>query len=329
MTQSTQIIEHLQHPTGLFSAAAKTVTTGYNKAWIRDNIYTAMGLETNAPDKARKTYHALLDIFKKHAYKIDYAIKIKPQHNYQYIHARYHPETFDEYGEPWGNKQHDAIGLFLFKVGDLIERGWTLLRDETDQEIIKKLIAYLGSIEYWHDPDNGMWEETEELHASSVGACVAGLKKIQSYFPVPEELIQKGEETLQQLLPRESATKDVDLALLSLIWPLHIINEEQTEQILSNIEEKLVREKGVIRYIRDQYYMHEGNEAEWCFGFPWLAIIYKQRNNIQKYKEYMQKTISIMNDKGEVPELYYADTDTHNENSPLGWAQSLYIQALG
>ncbi len=328
ITPAIQIIEQLQHPTGLFSAAAKTVTTGYNKAWIRDNIYTAMGLETNNPDKAIKTYHALFDIFKKHSYKIDYAIATKPEHAYQYIHARYHPETFDEYWEPWGNKQHDAIGLFLYKVGELLEKGWNIIRDETDTIIIQKLIAYLGSIKYWHEPDNGMWEEAEEIHASSVGACVAGLKKIQSHFSVPKELIIKGEETLYRLLPRESATKDVDLALLSLIYPFHIVTDEQAQHILHNVETQLVRTNGVIRYRGDQYYIYNNLEPAWPLGFSWLALIYKKLGNIPKYKEYLQKTISTLNDKGELPELYYANTNQHNDNTPLGWAQSLFIQAV-
>ena len=126
-----------------------------------------------------------------------------------------------------------------------------------------------------------MWEENEEVHASSVGACVAGLKKISKIIDVPPVLIQKGEETLNQLLPRESESKDTDLALLSLIYPYDVVSEGQRMQILQDVERKLVRQRGVIRYAGDYYFNRDG-EAEWTFGFPWLAIIYKQLNRPDK-----------------------------------------------
>jgi hypothetical protein len=42
----------------------------------------------------------------------------------------------------------------------------------------------------------------------------------------------------------------------------------------------------------------------------------------------MAKTMFVMNSAGELPELYFSGTNEHNENSPLGWAQSLYLVAL-
>ncbi|MFC1733915.1 glycoside hydrolase family 15 protein [candidate division KSB1 bacterium] len=230
----------MRHPNGLFSASRISVSTGYDKSWIRDNIYEAMGLEAIDPDMAVRTYHALLDIFLKHEFKIDHAIKQKPIHAYQYIHARYHPLKLTEFWEEWGNKQNDAIGAFLFKIGDLMDKGLKIVRDSNDARIVHKLVLYLKSIEYWKDADNGIWEENEEVHASSVGACVAGLIKISKYVDVPDELIMKGKEVLNNLLPRESETKEVDLALLSLIWPYNIVTKEQREQILANVEMKLL-----------------------------------------------------------------------------------------
>jgi phosphorylase kinase alpha/beta subunit len=189
------------------------------------------------------------------------------------------------------------------------------------------LVKYLASIEYWQDTDNGMWEENEEVHASSVGACVAGLRRIASYVQVEPELIAKGQEALDALLPRESLTKETDLALLSLIWPLDVATSAQRDAILKNIEEKLLKERGVLRYLGDKYY-HRDGEAEWTMGLPWLAIIYRQAGDFAKYRYYMQKTMSAMNEKGELPELYFAGSPEHNENTPLGWSQALYLVAV-
>lgn len=320
-------LKSLQYESGLFSASNKNVSTGYNVAWIRDNIYEAIGLE-NAQEMgaAKKTYHALFDVFKKHEWKLDLALEKKPDFAFEYIHPRYNPLTLEELNQPWGNKQNDAIGAFLFKVGELYQKGIVVFRDEHDMRILQKLVFYLASIEYWHDRDNGVWEENEEVHASSVGACVAGLKSISKIVNVPAVLVAKGEETLNTLLPWESETKEVDLALLSLIYPFNVVSDTQRAQILWNVEKKLVRRMGIIRYAGDKYYSN-GREAEWCFGFPWLAKIYKSMGNQDKYRHYMNLTLSTMNKRLEIPELYYARTNRHNENSPLGWASAMFIAA--
>jgi len=330
LQKSIHILKGLQYKTGLFAASSMNVKTGYNLSWIRDNIYESLGFEALKDYKSvKKTFHALLDILLKHEYKIDWAIKEKPKHRHQYIHARYNPITMEEVWEEWGNKQNDAVGALLFKIGDLELKGIKIIRNENDLRIMQKVVYYLESIEYWKDRDNGMWEENEEIHASSVGACVAGLKKISRAvdIDIPEELIKKGEDSLADILPRESETKETDLALLSLIYPYNIAAKSQREIILKSVEEKLLRERGVIRYKRDRYYCNEFGEAQWTMGLCWLAIIYKKLNNPEKYAHYFRMAVNSINRKGELPELYFAGSDKHNENSPLGWAQSLFVVA--
>ncbi len=320
-------LQSLQQPSGLFLAAKKGVKTGYDKAWLRDNIYEAMGME-HAGDigAVRKAFAAMFSIFLKHEAKIDWAIAHKPSASWQYIHARYCPVTYNEFNEDWGNKQNDAVGLFLFKVGDLYKKGIMVIRDSNDLRILQKLVHYLQSIEYWKDADNGIWEENEEVHASSLGACVAGLKAVSNIVDVPKAIITNGEKALNGLLPRESATKAVDLALLTLIYPFNVVNEKQKLQILANVETFLVRERGLIRYPGDRYY-HNGLEAEWCFGFPWLATIYKG-TDARKSAFYLQKTLEVMTKGKDIPELYYGGSAVFNGNTPLGWAHAMLLCAL-
>ena len=328
--RSIAILESLQHPNGLFSASRKDVKTGYNLCWIRDTVYATLGFEAVKNIVAvRRTYHALLNLLLKHENKIDAMVEQPhPKTPSRYIHARYDPVAMTEVLEEWGNKQNDAIGAVLFKVGELENKGIKIIRGSNDLRILQKLVKYIEAIHYWHDKDNGMWEENEEVHASSIGACVAGLKAISkvSGIEVSQQLIENGEKTLQQLLPRESETKDTDLALLSLIYPYNIVSPQQRDSILKNVEDKLVRSKGVIRYLGDKYYSN-GSEAEWTFGLPWLAIIYKQLSNPEKYAYYTRKTLEAMNEKGEMPELYYGKTDKHNENTPLAWGQAMCLVA--
>ncbi|MCX6815274.1 MAG: glycoside hydrolase family 15 protein [Candidatus Aenigmarchaeota archaeon] len=333
--QHLRILRNLQYKSGLFAAARKNVGTGYDKSWMRDNFYECIAFETIGDwDTVEKTYEAILKIFLKHEEKIDWAVRHKPVHAYQYIHARFHPETFDEYWEEWGNKQHDSIGAILFRIGELEHHHKKIiLKDESHVRIVNKLVKYLESVEYWHDKDSGMWEEGEEVHASSVGACVAGLKSISRLpqIEVPHYLIKRGEETLEKLLPRESETKFVDLALLSLIWPYNVVTPKQRNYILRNVEYLLLRKRGVIRYKNDHYYNKNpdkySEEAEWTFGLSWLAIIHEKLGQMKRAERFVNKMIEADTPRG-VPELYFSNSRKYNENIPLGWSESLFIVAL-
>lgn len=329
------ILKSLQYKSGLFAASSPKVSTGYDKSWLRDNFYECIAFEIIGDwDTVEKTYNALLEIFLKHESKIDAAIENKPEAEHEYIHARFHPKTFEEFWEDWGNKQNDSVGAILYRIGELEHNHKrSILKDENHIRIVNKLVKYLESIQYWHDPDSGMWEEDEEVHASSVGACVAGLKSI-SRLPnihVPKSLIVKGKKTLNVLLPRESKKKFVDLALLSLIWPYRVVTRQQRDEILENVEYHLLKEKGVIRYKNDHYYNKNpdgySEEAEWTFGLSWLTIIYEKLKNKKKVKEFVERMLNTQTGHG-IPELYFSNTDKYNENLPLGWSESLFIVAL-
>ncbi len=317
------------------AAAEQGVTTGYDKSWLRDNFYEVMAFEEVEDwETVHRTWHALLDIFLKHEDKINWAIQERPRFTYQYIHARYHPETFEEFWEEWGNKQNDAVGCVLFALGTLERKGHSAVRDENDRRIVQRLVDYLASIGYAEDPDNGVWEEYEEVHASSVGACVAGLTAVRDagLATVPQELIDTGLISLQKRLPRESHTKFTDLALLSLIFPYKVVTPEQEDEILRNLEYHLERDKGIIRYRNDRYYnVNEdgvSEEAEWTMGFPWLSIIYREKGDHERADHWLDRARQALDHEGKLPELYYSHSDLPNENNPLGWAESLFIIAL-
>jgi phosphorylase kinase alpha/beta subunit len=342
MTTEEKIQEHLnilralQSGSGLFYAAAPGVTTGYDKAWLRDNFYTSLCFEESGDiETIKKMWRAILDLFLKHEEKINWAIEHKPHATWQYIHARYNPETFEEYWEEWGNKQNDAVGAILFKLADLELRGIPVLEKEEDKRIVQRLIDYLNAIEYWNDPDNGVWEEYEEVHMSSVGAVVGALKKLSSlpYLKIPEGMLEHGENTLKQQLPRESVSKFSDLALLSLSYPYRVIDRETEDIIIENIKYHLIKERGVMRYKTDRYYNKNtvdgwSEEAEWTMGYPWLSIIYAERGDLEKAKKYLELTEKVITPDHKLPELYYSNSDTWNENVPLAWSESLYIVAL-
>lgn len=329
-----KILKKLQYESGLFAASNKDSTTGYNKSWLRDNFYECIAFEVIGDYcTVKKTYKAILKILLRHEYKVDHAIAVKPKYRYQYIHARYNPQTFDEFWDEWGNKQNDSIGALLFGMGKLEKDGVEIIETEDEKRIVQKLVWYLSTLQFWHDKDSGMWEEDEEVHSSSIGACVAGLKMIKGVkgINVPDELIKKGEKALNSQLPRESKRKFVDLALLALIWPYNIATKKQREEILKNVEYHLLKKKGVIRYKNDHYYNKNpdkySEEAEWTFGLSWLAIIYDRIGNEKKAKFFEKEAMKTVTPEG-IPELYFSNSKVYNKNNPLGWAESLFVVAV-
>ncbi len=339
----------------------------YNVFWLRDIMYATYANEyIGAYDKMIESYRLILRIFLKYKNKI--CAGARKRHYLgscasEVIHARIHPVTLEEITDDWGHHQLDIFGLFLYKTGDLIKKGHNpITTDQTETLLfLRDIVLYLTTVRWHSDPDFGVWEEGPERHSSSIGAVLAGLTmwhddgyydskyknkvEIHHIVPIPEEFIETGRAALKEILPRESESRAYDFVQLSLIWPYNIIKREDAMRIVKNIEDNLVREKGVIRYPGDLYYSSNqehpfGNEAQWPLGFAWLSIAFSKlairqmrtgdisdipKDLIEKSEMYLDRLESVMTDDGRVPELYTAGG--RNSNIPLAWAQSLYVVA--
>lgn len=341
LLESYEVLDRLRKHHGLYVASP---SEHYSYVWIRDSVYMSLPYRNKRSRKYEQTYYRLLDLFKEYEWKLDILCRQKPQAEWEYLHARYCADAVREIHEvEWGHVQHDMIGAFLFGLGAGAEYGKRMLRDRKDRDILQKLVGYLANVEYWRDPDNGMWEEWREVHASSVGACVAGLEKVKKLglARVPEGLIERGKETLRELFPRESRDKEADLAQLSLVYPYRVHTGEEGRRIVERVESKLLRTRGVIRYEGDSYFStleaeygrslprerYAGTEAEWTFGLPWLALCHLELGGTDKARDYLEWAERVMVKPGVLPELYYAGTAVPNHNTPLGWSSAMYILA--
>lgn len=334
---SYRVLDHLRMHHGLYRASS---SDPYRYIWIRDCVYMSLPFLRKSNAVYEKTYYRILDLLKEYEWKLDILCKQKPKYEWEYLHARYSPDEVREiHDQAWGHVQHDMIGALLWGIGKGLDQGKKILRDNKDAAILQKLVRYLESVEFWHDPDNGMWEEGREVHASSVGACIAGLFAIRNYADVPNYMLEKGLSTLFQLFPRESADKNVDLAQLSLVYPYRLFTGLLGEIIVSRVEKHLLRKRGVIRYEGDSYYsileqvhgrkedreFYRGTEGEWTFGMPWLALCHLEFGNASKAEQYIKKTEELMIEPGILPELYYSGQNIPNPNTPLGWSSAMYI----
>ncbi|MFJ7975582.1 glycoside hydrolase family 15 protein [Peribacillus sp. JNUCC 23] len=316
--EAIKVLDRMRLSNGAYTAS---LSQDYSFVWIRDIVYTVLPFMQKPSERYEKAYHALFDLFKTYEWKIDIHRQKRPVYLFEYIHSRYSTDL-KEIPVEWGHAQNDAIGAFLWGVGEGFRLGQKVIRDEKDLEIVQKLVDYLDCLQYWQAKDNGMWEENMELHTSSIGACIAGLHAVKMLVNVKEETIKKGEETLRFLLPRESESKDTDLALLSLVYPYRILDRKTALKVVENVSNKLERKYGVIRYENDQYY-NQGSEAEWCFGLPWLGLCYLELGLFNKAIGYLEKTEAIIPENWEVPELYIGGTNIPNGNTPLAWSVAL------
>lgn len=302
-----------------------------NFVWVRDNYFQARATLFSEPLAYEQTYHSLLDYYKglnyKYENKVDHLIKRPfPLNNIRFIHPRFYADLTEITGD-WGNLQIDSFGYFFLGIAEGIKNGLNIIRDDSDIDIINKLLQVLLKIKYWMVADNGHWEEREELHASSIGAILGGITALEDVeFTIPRKLFTEGFKKLQELLPNESQSKIVDLAQLSLIWPFNIIDEDNREIIIKNTHQYLEKENGVARYIGDLYY---GNnfEAEWTMGFAFLFFNYID-TDVEKAEFYLNKLIGMLDEKSYIPELFYGKTKTPNDNNPLGWSVSMLIVSI-
>ena len=319
-------LEILRDERGVFTAA---LSDDYNACWMRDQLYANycyyyLGDKRKFQEGVRVAF----DMFYKSKDKIEQAICNKPNATHNYIHAKFCAETLEEITNDWGHHQIDAIGLFLYMIGFAHERKIPVIESENDREMIQLLVGYLISVRYWEMPDNGMWEEWEELHSSSIGAAVAGLQKIkeQNLATVAQSLIDHGVDALGNLLPKETPVRDQDLAQLSLIWPYRVVSEEMRDEILARVIKNLTQSKGLNRYLNDNYYRSDnGISAEWTFGYFWLAIIFAEMGERGDAEYWFNHGINTMTPDGLLPELY--QNGMPNKNTPLGWSHSLALIA--
>lgn len=338
LNQSYAILNALRLENGMYLASS---SEDYSHVWLRDSFYESLPYLGKDEVLYTKTYHRILDLFKEYEWKIRIHTTKRARETFEFIHARYSAHDVKEIDVEWGHAQHDAVGAVLFGIAEGVAAGYPIVRYDKDLELIQLVVDYLNCCEYWHDEDNGMWEENREVHMSSVGAVVAGLTAIQEagLAIVPQEMIDKGWQTLDDFFPFESATKPVDLAQLSLIYPYGIYQGEKAQRIIQRVENMLLRERGVLRYNLDSYYSlhntrelpkpcYNGAEAEWTFGLPWLSLCHLLIGNIKESNDYLERAESVMLPDGSLPELYFANSEEHNGNTPLGWSNAMYIVAF-
>ncbi|OZB81022.1 MAG: hypothetical protein B7X28_05690, partial [Halothiobacillus sp. 13-55-253] len=211
------------------------------------------------------------------------------------------------------------------------------------------------------------------MNASSLGMVLAALEAVHGFdlfggdgddnsrvFVLADD-IARTEMTLNAILPRESGSKEVDAALLSIVgFPAFAIRDRQkAEAVDTAVRQKLTGRFGCKRFLRDghqtvledelklHYEPEEletfaGIESEWPLFFTYQLINHLFAGNHEAAEATNQQLMRAAVERDGLwllPELYFVlpedikeerrnpgSTDrSPNDNQPLVWAQSLWV----
>lgn len=314
-----------QLPSGLFPAmnvpAINTDATGYADVWLRDSSWVTYGLwQVGRLEAAQKAATGIINCLHKVRPFLEKAIKdgrVTERPPVRFIGPNADPLL------DWANAQNDAIGYSLWVVGQMAQAGDIEL-SKADKGLIKLLLEYLRTIQYWQDRDSGQWEELPKINSSSLAVVVAGLaavRPLMSDTMLCTELITNGRQALNNLLPHESATRGrerkCDAGQLFMVEPLGVVEGDMAELIIGNIEKNLIGTIGVRRYIGDSYwgpdyrqhfligsragnfsdpnsmatrdkFLTPGSEAQWTLFDPLLSAYYARCYKADKSNTHRQ-----------------------------------------
>lgn len=328
-----QTLRGLRVKNGLYYASSGSIM--YKKCWIRDSFYESLPELFEDKEKFKQTYQTILNYYikmERQYEKFSWLIKdtdLTDEKVHRFIHPRCTPEL-EQINEPWGQLQLESPASVLYGIWLGQSHGIDIIRDDEDRNIINLIIQMFEKLKYYQLDGNNVWEERRELMSSATGIIIAGLTAIKLLgFKVNQDMLDKGHETLNRLLPRESDTKNVDLTLLMLIYPFDIVSPQIARQIIANVEAELLREKGVIRYKGDVYYMKDGIESPWSFGLTYLALAHNILGDTEKAKYYLNIAKGRTVEEGfNVPEMYCGKDNEIGVNNPLGWSNAMLILAI-
>ncbi|MDP5030601.1 MAG: glycoside hydrolase family 15 protein [Paraglaciecola sp.] len=394
--QIKSVIIDKQHPiSGLLPASTAITNHGnYQDAWVRDNVYSILavwglalayrqldndgGRGVELEQRTVKLMRGLLRSMMSQSAKVE-AFK-KSRSPLDSLHAKYDTATGENVvaDDEWGHLQIDATSVFLLMMTQMITSGLNIIWTDEEVCFVQNLVYYIERA--YRTPDYGIWERgaksnsgSVELNASSLGMAKAALEALSGFnlfgakgsqssvlHVIPDNIAQAN-ITLTAMLPRESNTKEIDAALLSVIgFPAFTVpDSELANKVRNDIISKLEGRYGLKRFLRDGHQteledearLHyeeqelkqfEHIESEWPLFYAYLyldAIFREDRTQIDHYRARLDAVLVEQDGYLLLPELYYVPLESielekknpgsqdrlPNENVPLVWAQSLFL----
>jgi len=392
--QIDRVVLQRQHPiTGLLPAStAHTVHGNYGDAWVRDCVYSIQcvwglalahrrlsGASTRTfelEQRVLQLMRGLLNAMLRQAPKVE-----RFKHSLDRLdclHAKYDTGS----GKPvvpddgWGHLQLDATAVFLLQLAQLTRSGLVVIQTSHEHDFIQNLVYYVARA--YRVADYGIWERGDkgnhglpERNASSIGLVKAALESLEGldlYGPhgdgrrslhIPHDAIVRLRRALTGLLPRESASKEVDAACLSVIgypaWAVEdpALVERTRNKIRTELggpygykrfrrdgHQTLVEDHTRLHYEREELAQFEHIECEWplFLAYELITACCEERwAEAWSWRERLARVAVEVDGVPLLPELYVVPEQAiaaerqrpgsqqriPNENVPLLWTQSL------
>ncbi|KAI8602494.1 glycosyl hydrolases family 15-domain-containing protein [Dissophora ornata] len=367
---NTVILNRQNPTTGLIPASVAVTTHGdYRDAWVRDNVYSIMAVFGLAlayrridddEGRAYELEHAVIKLMRgllfsmmRQVHKVEQFKKTQALNDC--LHAKYNTATGDTVvgDSEWGHLQIDATSIFLLALAQMTASGMLIVYTADEVDFIQNLVFYIERA--YRTPDYGIWERGNkinhgepELNSSSIGMAVAALQAINginlfgsrggpsSVIHVLPDEITRNYTTLHSALPRESNSKEIDAALLSVIgFPAFAVGDAKlVERTRNEIIEKLGGKYGCKRFLRDghqtvlentsrlHYDAHElqifeGIECEWPLFYTYFILDGLFSDNEEQVEEYRAKLEPLIIDSATLVDFgqFLSDSMSDSEDS--------------
>ena len=392
--QIEQLVLARQHPiTGLLPAStAHTVHGNYGDACVRVCVYSIQfvwglalahrrlsGAGTRVfelEQRVLQLMRGLLNAMLRQARKVERFKRSLDR--LDAIHAKFetgsgNPVVADD---GWGHLQLDATALYLLQLAQLTRSGLVVIQTSHERDFIQNLVYYVARA--YRVPDYGIWERGDkgnhglpERNASSIGLVKAALEALEGLdlygahgdgsatLVIPHDAIVRLRRSLRGLLPRESASKEVDSACLAVIgYPAWAVEDPQlAERTRSKIRSELggaygykrfrrdghqtvIEDHTRLHYEREELAQFEHIECEWPLFWAYELITACCEERWDEARQWRQRLAGVSVRSGGaalLPELYRVPLDAiaaerrqpgsqpreANDNVPLLWTQSL------
>ncbi|CAF4990526.1 unnamed protein product, partial [Rotaria sp. Silwood1] len=315
---------------------------------------------------AVKCMRGILNCWMRQAKKVE--IFKSEQSTKDALHSRFN--VFDgsevEGADEVGQLQICAISLFLITLVQMITSNLQIIFSMDEVNFVQQLVFAIERA--YRTPDYGIWARgskyntnTCELHASSIGMAKAALEALNGFnlygdkganwsvAYVDVDAHNRNRTTFDTLLPRESASKNTDAALLLTVsWPIFAIHDTT---LVQNTIRKCIRKlrgtHGFKRFLRDGQYTDleskdqrfyettemkkfDKNECEWPMFFAVMIIDGIFKNNQAQIDEYLAVLNPLLRRTTEVPDrrgsftAIYSETSSPKSRSSSKGQQDLY-----
>ena len=393
-SQIDRVVLSRQHPiTGLLPAStAHTVHGNYADAWVRDCVYSIQcvwGLalaHRRLRGASRRVYELEARVLQLMRGLLNAMLRQAPRverfkhslHRLHAIHAKFDTATGSAVvaDDGWGHLQLDATALFLLQLAQLTRSGLVVVQSSHERDFVQNLVYYVARA--YRVADYGIWERGDkgnhglpERNASSIGLVKAALESLEGldlYGPhgdgrsclvIPHDAIVRLRRALDALLPRESASKEVDSACLAVIgYPAWAVDDpELRRRTRAKIRAELggaygykrfrrdghqtvVEDHTRLHYEREELAEFEHIECEWPLFWAYELITACCEERWEEARQWRQRLHEVSLEQAEgalLPELYLVPeaaiaAERHqpgsqrrlaNPNVPLLWTQSL------